>query len=92
VTGVNTCNGPGAGEDTALGKTCADYCTSFFTTCADYNTTNESFANLAECRMLCENFGDDQLCCRAYHVENAAGTAANATTHCPHAAGDSLCN
>ena len=59
------------------------------TTCAAYNTSEGTFVSQAECLSLCEFFDDAQLCCRAWHVTAAA---TNATTHCPHAAGDAVCN
>jgi len=43
------------------------------------------------------NFGktgadiQDAICCRGYHVKNAAGSDANKEMHCPHAAGKMLC-
>ena len=86
------CTNPTADAVSAKGDTCAVYCASYLSTCATYNGTDETFANEAECLSTCELFDDAQLCCRAYHVRNAVASTAAATTHCPHAAGNAVCN
>jgi hypothetical protein len=83
------CKNPAAGETTAKGRDCSDYCTAYLSTCAAYNTSDGTFTNQADCLSTCELFDDAQLCCRAYHVTAAAS---DATMHCPHAAGNSVCN
>jgi hypothetical protein len=77
----------------AKGDTCAVYCASYLSTCATFNASDKTFANEAECLTTCEFFDDAQLCCRAYHVRNAAASTTAAGTHCPHAGGDGVvCN
>ena len=86
------CTNPMADEISAKGDTCAVYCSSYLSTCAAFNTTDQTFEDEADCLTRCEFFDDAQLCCRAYHVRNAAASASAATTHCTHAAGNSVCN
>lgn len=87
----NTCDNPAAGEAGAQGSTCVDYCTGFFNFCSAYSDAQDepTFANAAECLQFCENYGDSQLCCRAYHVTLAE---TEPTTACAAAAGDAVCN
>ncbi|HYO97832.1 MAG TPA: hypothetical protein VER33_25170 [Polyangiaceae bacterium] len=91
ATSSNTCDAPDVGEAGAQGSTCVDYCTGFFSFCGAYSEEQDepTFASAAECLQLCENFGDSQLCCRAYHVTLAD---TEPTTACPAAAGDAVCN
>ena len=86
------CTNPTTAEVSAKGDTCARYCASYLSTCAAYNTSDGTFDDEAACLSTCELFDDAQLCCRAYHVRNAAPSTAAATTHCPHAAGNAICN
>ena len=96
---------PYASPFPAMGETCTTYCNNYDTTCkanvaGNPAWTNDKYADKAACMTDCMNkfgyTGDDvqaALCCRAYHVKNAAmgGTDANKLTHCPHAAGKALC-
>lgn len=66
----------------AAGATCTSYCTCMGGTCPG------KFANTAECITACATFVESQLCCRAYHCIMAGSDQA---THCPHAAGESVC-
>lgn len=87
------CTSPTTAEMSAKGDTCDVYCAAYLSTCATFNTSDGTFTNLADCLSTCEFFDDAQLCCRAYHVRNAAVSTAQATTHCPHAGGDGVvCN
>lgn len=79
--------------------TCAAYCTRILSVCTG---ANAQYGDEAECAAVCTGFtvgtlGDttgDTLGCRAYHLENAAMSAAMATVHCPHAGptGGGVCN
>jgi len=69
---------------------------------ANCTTTNAQYADMAHCMGSCNAFTvgastvndmtGDTLGCRVYHANTAAGSAANATLHCPHAGpgGDAL--
>jgi hypothetical protein len=77
------------------GKTCNDYCSLFMMICNTNSHVTDSsgfYASEQECKMKCNQLSQDALCCRAYHVNNAAADAAGSLdTHCPHAAGLALC-
>lgn len=77
----STC-APTCTDATAPGATCTSYCNCMTATCSD------KFPSFAACVSACAAFDEPQLCCRAYHCVNAM---ADAVTHCPHAAGESLC-
>jgi hypothetical protein len=66
----------------AVGETCATYCACMMPTCPG------KFPSQAACIDACSTFNEAQLCCRAYHCSAAM---ADPVTHCPHAAGESLC-
>lgn len=69
----------------ADGETCTDYCVSLFTACDAY-TDDAAYATEEECMRFCQNFSNEQLCCRAFHVMQADG-ATNPTADCLEAAG-----
>jgi hypothetical protein len=84
----------------AMGETCTTYCNNYDSTCKANVTgwVNDKYADKAACMTDCMNsFGytgadvQSAICCRGYHVKNAAGSDANKMTHCPHAAGKMLC-
>jgi hypothetical protein len=83
-----------------MGESCTSFCNNYDTTCKANVTgwTNDKYADKAACMTDCTNkfgyTGDDvqaAICCRGYHVKNAAGSDENKKTHCPHAAGKALC-
>ena len=79
---------------------CGDACTSFCTleikACGVTGDAggNGQYASMAACMTSCAGFdkthlysitsAGDSLACRLYHSTNAAISATNATTHCPH--------
>jgi len=76
--------------------TCANYCTTVLANCP------LTYADNASCLAVCANLTlgtDDTVTagntvgCRIYHADAAAGSAANAATHCPHASlsGGTVC-
>jgi hypothetical protein len=84
--------------DTGMGNpdsgamlSCASYCSTIMANCTG---ANMQYIDNATCLAMCAKFtvgsttdtgGQDTLGCRTYHAGAAGGTAANATTHCPHA-------
>jgi hypothetical protein len=84
--------------DAAAAPTCADYCTTIAANCT---AANLMYASTAECMATCTKFtpgtvgqtSGNTLGCRLYHAGNAAGSVANANTHCRHGGpgGDGLC-
>lgn len=76
--------GQGAYGD-ADGETCTDYCVSLFAGCSAY-TDDAAYATEEECMRFCQNFSNEQLCCRAFHVMRVGDTE-NSTTDCLEAAG-----
>lgn len=84
--------GPSGGPD-ACGDWCDFYCQSILSICVP-GTANEQYADDAACQAACGGFattgtmGDadgNTLQCRLYHLGVAAGSATDATAHCPHA-------
>jgi hypothetical protein len=77
------------------GQSCKDYCTLFLAICNSNTKVTDSgsfYSSNGDCMSKCNALSQTALCCRAYHVNNANGDAADAKdTHCPHAAGLSLC-
>lgn len=75
---------------TSAALDCASYCSSIMTNCTG---TNAQFSGMDTCMGFCAAYpagtaadtSGDTLGCRTYHAGAAAGSAANATTHCPHA-------
>jgi hypothetical protein len=80
--------------------TCTAYCTALLTNCtgapmsADGGTVGLApFSSMNACKNACAKFTVGTLAdttggtlgCRLYHAKLAAGSAANAQTHCPHA-------
>lgn len=87
--------------DMAAAATCATYCATIATACTGANAQyggNATQTPDMHCQATCMAFNTSQamtgatLGCHAYHANNAAVSAANATIHCPHAgpAGDVL--
>jgi hypothetical protein len=74
-----TCDGSTA---PAAGANCASYCGCMMPTCPG------KFASMAACIDACAVFYQSQLCCRAFMCNNAMS---DPPTHCPHAAGESIC-
>jgi hypothetical protein len=90
--------GDGGNTDAAAAPTCTDYCTTIAANCT---AANLMYASTAECMATCTKFtpgtvgqtSGNTLGCRLYHANNAAGSTANANTHCRHGGpgGDGLC-
>jgi hypothetical protein len=79
----NTCTTAG---NPANGKSCSDYCASFFTAnCNAIVAATDGYADTAACDAACETFTQSQLCCRITHAGYAVTMAAN--PHCFHAIG-----
>jgi hypothetical protein len=79
--------------DAALAApSCATYCSTIMANCT---ATNAQYLDMAHCLGSCGAFTvgtstvndttGDTLGCRIYHANASAGSAANATLHCPHA-------
>jgi hypothetical protein len=95
-------NGDGGGDidAPAVAQTCANYCSTITANCLGADD-NQMYANAGECMASCALFplgtaadmSGNTLGCRIYHAGNAAGSTANADTHCRHAGpgGDGLC-
>jgi hypothetical protein len=83
----NTCEA----QDLGAGITCTHYCATFMSTCSA--AIPDVYDDLAQCMSECPSFSQEQICCRGYHADLAATTPSpNAVpTHCPHAAGRSVC-
>lgn len=89
--------GDSAAMDTGTGDTsmatldCATYCSRIMTNCT--GAALEQFKDMATCTGFCAGYPKGALAdmmgntlgCRIYHAGAAAGSATNATTHCPHA-------
>jgi hypothetical protein len=79
---------------TGAAPTCAAYCTAIMANCTTANGAAQ-YADMAHCLGSCGAFTigtstvndqtGDTLGCRVYHANAAAGSATNATLHCPHA-------
>ena len=69
--------------------TCATYCTDAVATCGAEANTMMKVKDAQTCATFCATFTQTQLCCRAYHVKNAA--TGDAPTHCKHAVGIEMC-
>ncbi len=91
--------GDGGGPDApAAAPTCSDYCTASAASCT---AANLMYASTGECMATCMRFtagtvgqtSGNTLGCRLYHAGAAAGSVANANTHCRHGGpgGDTLC-
>ncbi len=82
---------------------CQTYCTAIIANCKGGTDpgTNQQYGGMDQCMASCAAFpvgsSSDQsgnsLGCRTYHANLAAGSAANALLHCPHAGpgGDGTC-
>jgi hypothetical protein len=92
--------GPGGAQVNAAAGVCGDACTNFCAIQIAACGTAQ-YADMAACTQACAGFNKtnlyvlggtpaapagDSLACRLYHATNAAISAANATTHCPHTA------
>jgi hypothetical protein len=81
------------GPDAAAAPTCAAYCTAIAANCTTVPQFPAATVSTDLCMATCAKFppgtaadrSGNTLGCRAYHATAAAGSAANATTHCPHA-------
>lgn len=86
-------DGDGDGE-----PSCAEYCQTYMTNCAD----NSEYADMAACMTYCEDIAKWELgtagategnsvACRTYH--GGAPAAGDPALHCPHAGvdGDGVC-
>jgi hypothetical protein len=93
---VNNTNGtPDAAmiDAVAAAPTCAEYCSSLAANCTTLPQYKTPVGAENLCLSTCAKFpmgtaadrSGNTLGCRAYHATAAAGSAANATTHCPHA-------
>lgn len=78
--GAGGVGGPG-------GRSCTEYCAEMFSTCADY-TEDAFFTSEADCRATCQNFSNEQFCCRVNHVFQASLPQFSLDTECLAAAGD----
>ncbi len=78
---THTC-APTCTDSQAPGATCATYCGCMTATCGS------KFASQAACIDACASFIESQLCCRGYHCTAAMS---DSVTHCPHAAGEAVC-
>lgn len=92
--------GPGGAKiDAPAPGTCGDACTSFCSIVAgSAGVCPTEYPDVAGCVTTCNGFdktvqlgadgtaAGNNLACRLYHATNAAISAANATTHCPHTA------
>src|SRR5215470_13696700 len=74
------------------GISCDHYCATFMSTCSA--TLPGFYDDLASCLSKCHSFSQPQICCRGYHADLAATTPSpNAIpVHCPHAAGQQVCD
>lgn len=78
--------------DGAPPANCMAYCTLMQATCVAAGA-NGQYLDQATCEKMCAKFpagdagatGGNSFACRAYHASVASQSAANATTHCPHA-------
>ena len=97
----STSSNPVAGKTGDAGTSsagCQAYCDAITTNCTSGNL---QYSDKDHCMSVCTAFpvgaandtSGNTLGCRTYHANLAAGTAANATTHCPHAGpgGDGVC-
>jgi hypothetical protein len=73
----------------AMGKTCTDYCTAWFSTCQPIAMWLSTYADPPACMSACYSWADAKLCCRMENVDNAvmAKNAKQASTYCGQAAG-----
>ncbi len=86
-------NDGGAKGDGGVPANCKDYCTLVQATCGGTASANGQYLDQATCEKMCAKYpaGDagamagNSFACRAYHASVASLSAANATTHCPHA-------
>jgi hypothetical protein len=69
--------------------TCATYCTDAVATCGAEASTMMKVKDAQTCATFCATFTQTQLCCRAYHVKNAATQGKD--PHCKHAVGIEMC-
>ncbi|MES1184178.1 MAG: hypothetical protein ABUL60_10200 [Myxococcales bacterium] len=69
--------------------TCATYCTDAVATCGAESNTMMKVKDAQTCATFCATFTQTQLCCRAYHVKNAATQGKD--PHCKHAVGIEMC-
>jgi hypothetical protein len=77
-----------------LGLSCDEYCVTFIAVCKPIPAHANYFLDKADCMTKCAAYNQDQICCRAEHAYLARDTAdagADATTHCGHASGMSIC-
>jgi len=83
---------------------CQTYCDAITANCTGgdtSSTSNQQYSDKSNCLAVCALFpvgaasdtSGDTLGCRTYHANAAAGSAANAALHCPHAgpSGDGVC-
>lgn len=68
--------------------TCATYCTDAVATCGAEASTMMKVKDAQTCATFCATFTQTQLCCRAYHVKNAA---TGKDPHCKHTVGIESC-
>ncbi|HEY3237824.1 MAG TPA: hypothetical protein VGJ84_24100 [Polyangiaceae bacterium] len=90
ATGAGGSTGTGgATSGCATGRTCDNFCTEFMSVCASVNM----FASQAACVSACTTLSQTNqtaICCRDQHLGYAVSMMDTAT-HCPHAAGQSVC-
>ena len=65
----------------------SQFCVLFNATCTGANDLVPALATESTCETLYKAWTTTQQMCRSYHLCNATPSAANATTHCPHAQG-----
>ena len=81
----------------AMGRTCTNYCSDWFSTCQPIPMWSTTYANPTACLTDCSTWADAKLCCRAEHVQNAvnAPNMNQTSNQCGQAVGDggpSACN
>ena len=73
-----------------MGLSCDDYCTTFLAVCTPIAMYSTTYTSKADCMTKCQPTTQDQLCCRAQHVNlarDAADGGASRTMHCGHSVG-----
>lgn len=69
--------------------TCTTYCADAVPTCGANASSAGKVADMDKCMTFCKTFTQTQLCCRAYHAQNAK--TAMPDLHCKHTIGVESC-